>query len=79
MSVDEIWKLVGSLFIHVLIGLIVRDSRKYVDLLSLTLQSDSTVPVFTPDHHFITYDGLHLTPAGTQYYVQLLLALGFPW
>ena len=52
---------------------------KYVDLLTLTLQSDSTVPVFTPDHHFITYDGLHLTPEGTQYYVQLLLGLGFPW
>jgi peptidoglycan/LPS O-acetylase OafA/YrhL len=52
---------------------------KYVDLLSLTLQSDSTVPVFTTDHHFITYDGLHLTPAGTQYYVQLLSGLGFPW
>ena len=40
----------------------------YVDLLSLTLQHDSTIPVFTPDHHFITYDGLHLTPAGTRYY-----------
>ena len=52
---------------------------KYVDLLSLTLQSDSTVAIFTPDHHFITYDGLHLTPEGTQYYVQLLLGLGFPW
>ena len=52
---------------------------KYVDLLSLTLQSDGTIPVFTPDHHFITYDGLHLTPAGTQYYVQLLSGLGFPW
>ena len=34
----------------------------YVDLLSFTLQPDSTVPVFTPDHHFITYDGRHLTP-----------------
>ena len=53
--------------------------NKYVDLLSLTLQSDSTVLVFTPDHHFITYDGLHLTPAGTQYYVQLLSGLGFLW
>ena len=45
---------------------------KYVDLLSLTLQSDSTVLVFTPDHHFITYDGMHLTPAGTRYYATLL-------
>lgn len=52
---------------------------KYVDLLSLTLQPDSTVPVFTLDHHFITYDGLHLTLAGTLYYVQLLSDLGFPW
>lgn len=45
---------------------------KYIDLLSLTLQSDGTVPVFTPDHHFITYDGMHLTPSGTQYYARLL-------
>jgi peptidoglycan/LPS O-acetylase OafA/YrhL len=52
---------------------------KYADLLSLTLQPNSTVPVFTSDHHFITYDGLHLTPAGTQYYVQLLSGLGFLW
>lgn len=53
---------------------------KYVDLLSLTLQSsDNTVPIFTPDQHFITYDGLHLTPSGTRYYGQLLSGLGFPW
>lgn len=45
---------------------------KYADLLSLTLQPNSTVPVFTSDHHFITYDGLHLTKEGTQYYVHLL-------
>ena len=44
----------------------------YVDLISLTLQPDSTVPVFTPDHYFITYDGMHLTPAGVCYYAQLL-------
>jgi hypothetical protein len=45
---------------------------KYVDLLSLTLLLDGTVPVFTSDHHFITYDGLHLTPAGTRNYAKLL-------
>ena len=44
----------------------------YVDLLSLTLQPDSMVPVFTPDYHFISYDGRHLTPAGTRYYAHLL-------
>lgn len=45
---------------------------KYVDLLSLTMQKDSTVPVFTPDYHFITYDGKHLTLFGTLYYSSLL-------
>ena len=45
---------------------------KYVDFLSLTLHSDSTVPVFTPDHKYITYDGRHLTPSGTRYYSRLL-------
>ena len=41
---------------------------RFVDLLNLTMLPDSTVPVFTPDHHFITYDGKHLTPAGTRFY-----------
>ena len=49
---------------------------KYTDLLNLTLQPDGTVPVFTPDHHFITYDGMHLTPAGTRYYALLFLFYG---
>lgn len=45
---------------------------QYVDLLSLTLQSDSTIPIFTPDHHFITYDSHHLSPSGANYYARLL-------
>ncbi len=44
----------------------------YIDLLSLTISSDGTVPIFTPDHHFITYDGRHLTSSGACYYVRLL-------
>ena len=44
----------------------------YVDLLSLTLLPDNTVPVFTPDHRFISYDGMHLTPYGTRFYARLL-------
>lgn len=40
----------------------------YVDLLNLTLLPDSTIPVFTPDHHFITYDGMHLTQHGARFY-----------
>ena len=46
---------------------------KYVDLQSLTLQPNGTVPVFTPDHHYVTYGGKHLTPSGAQYYSKLLL------
>ena len=49
----------------------------YIDLLGFTLRPDGTVPVFTPDHHFITYDGMHLTPSGTRYYTWLVYARFF--
>jgi hypothetical protein len=45
--------------------------EKYVDLLSLTLDSDGAVPIFTSNHKFITYDGRHLTPFGARYYAIL--------
>ena len=43
---------------------------QYVDLLRYMLQTDSTVPVFTPDNHFITYDCRHLTPEGACFYAK---------
>ena len=43
----------------------------YIDLLSLTLMPDSTVPVFTPDNHFVTYDCRHLTPDGACFYAKI--------
>lgn len=46
----------------------------YVDLLSLKKYSDGSVPVFTPEHKYITYDGRHLTPSGTRYYAELLFS-----
>ena len=45
---------------------------RFIDLMSQTMHSDSTVSVFTPEGQFITYDGKHLTPAGTRYYAVLL-------
>lgn len=45
---------------------------RFVDLLSVALLSDSTVSVFTPDNHYITYDCRHLTSAGAQYYAKRL-------
>lgn len=44
----------------------------YIDLLSLMLQPDSTVLVFTPAHNYITYDGRHLTPLGARFYANKL-------
>ena len=46
--------------------------EKYVDLLSLSLDSDGAVPIFTSNHKFITYDGRHLTPAGACFYQALI-------
>ena len=44
----------------------------YVDILSLTIDSKGSVPVFSPNHKFITYDGRHLTPAGACFYQTLI-------
>lgn len=46
--------------------------EQYVVFLSLTLMPDSTVPVFTPDNHYITYDCRHLTPDGARFYANLV-------
>jgi len=44
----------------------------YIDFLILMRLSDNTVPIFTPEHYFITYDGRHLTPAGARFYANKL-------
>ena len=44
----------------------------YIDLLSL-ISHNHSVPVFTLDHHLITYDCMHLTPSGAMFYSQLLM------
>lgn len=44
---------------------------QYVDLLSYALQLDGTVPVFTPDNHFVTYDCRHFTPDGARLYASM--------
>lgn len=46
---------------------------QYVDLLNLSLRPDGTVPIFTPDHYFITYDSRHLTPYGAFFYAKLIV------
>ena len=63
----------------VIVNHLLRDEweDKYVDFLNPSLNSDGTVPVFTTDHHFITYDGKHLTPSGCKFYMELLKVFGY--
>ena len=58
----------------VIVNRLLRDEweDKYVDLLNISLNSDGTVPVFTSDNYFITYDGRHLTPSGCKFYMKLM-------
>jgi len=46
--------------------------NKYVDLLGRVIDSDSSVPVFTPDCKFISQDCRHFTRAGAAYFARLL-------
>ena len=46
--------------------------NEYVDILGLLLDDNMTVPVFTPDHKFISTDGFHLSKAGAQFLAQEL-------
>lgn len=45
---------------------------KYIDLISLIIDEDSTIPVFTPDCKFISQDCRHLTKSGAQFFASLI-------
>jgi len=44
---------------------------KYVDLIGILIDSESSVPIFTDDCRFISHDGSHFTEAGAQYFSQI--------
>ncbi|MDR0832726.1 MAG: acyltransferase [Candidatus Symbiothrix sp.] len=44
----------------------------YVDLIGYIVDANNEMPVFTPEHKFISQDNKHLTKAGAQYYARLL-------
>lgn len=46
--------------------------NRYIDLLAMITDNNGTVPVFTPDHKFISQDCKHLTKSGAVYIAQLL-------
>ena len=44
--------------------------ERFLDMMAMVLNDDGKVRVFTPDHHFISADGKHLTPAGAKYFAE---------
>ena len=48
------------------------NGERYLDLIEKFMDVDGNVPVFTPDHHFISQDCLHLTRAGAIWLSQLI-------
>jgi len=47
-------------------------SGRYIDLISLVIGEDDTVPVFTPDHYYISQDCRHLCRNGAIYFSRLI-------
>ena len=45
--------------------------EKYIDMLNVLMDSNKSIPVFTPDGHFISQDTDHLTYWGAKYFVNL--------
>ena len=41
---------------------------RYLDLISLVCQDNNKIPAFTEDRMFVSWDCLHLTPAGAKYF-----------
>ncbi len=47
-------------------------SPKFVSILDKVIDPDDKVPVFTPEHHFISQDCRHFTKFGAQYFAKLM-------
>lgn len=46
--------------------------ERFLDLTSMVLNEDGKIRVFTPDHHFISADGKHLTAAGAKFFADMI-------
>ena len=47
-------------------------NERYIDLIALVIDNKKTVPVFTPNHKYISHDCKHFTKNGALYFVELL-------
>ena len=46
--------------------------NRYIDLLSMVIDKNNNVPVFTDNCKFISHDSRHYTPAGAKYFSRIL-------
>ena len=46
--------------------------EQYLDLIGMVIDEEKTMPVFTPDHHFISQDCRHFSKGGAIYFGQLI-------
>lgn len=44
----------------------------YLDLIDLVIDENETMPVFTPDHHFVSQDCRHFSIGGAKWFAQLI-------
>ena len=45
---------------------------RYLDLIGLVIDDNHTMPVFTPDHHFVSQDCRHFSKGGAIWFSQLI-------
>lgn len=46
--------------------------HRYLDLIGLVVDEKGTMPVFTPDHHFISQDCRHFSEGGAKWFANLI-------
>ena len=44
--------------------------ERFIDLMSMVTDEEGLVQIFTPDHHFISADGKHLTKYGAKFFAE---------
>jgi peptidoglycan/LPS O-acetylase OafA/YrhL len=46
--------------------------ERYLDLIGLVINEDGSMPVFTPDHHFVSQDCRHFSMGGAKWFATLI-------
>jgi peptidoglycan/LPS O-acetylase OafA/YrhL len=46
--------------------------KSYINLINLVIDEKGKMPIFTPNHKFISHDGMHLTQSGAIYFANKL-------